>query len=293
MGSGERASQRDAAGQQQLVLSPSTRASHRTSCTVDSLGCFCTAPSPRSRHRRRSRLRPRRRLILISPCRVNPPERSGTSLVAFCDSSRHPADVSLCPQQASRPRRVLRRASCAPSLAPPLDVPRTGTLTPPCARTARTTDAPELHQGRKRAVPHQRGLWAAHVFLERASPLSSPAFPSQSVADSSRSRAEHRPQQDPQEGDQRRSRCSARRLDRPLAPLAPRRRQQVDGPLVDPRPSRPLKQHSATSFLVSAAHAADESARRAAYGCRQSGCCLVRVRPPLSFTSSRRDVQLS
>ncbi|GAA5929797.1 hypothetical protein JCM3775_006555 [Rhodotorula graminis] len=31
---------------------------------------------------------------------------------------------------------------------------------------ARTADSPELHQGRKRAVPHQRGLWAAHVFLE-------------------------------------------------------------------------------------------------------------------------------
>ncbi|GAA5903410.1 hypothetical protein JCM8208_001912 [Rhodotorula glutinis] len=31
---------------------------------------------------------------------------------------------------------------------------------------ARQTDSPQLHQGRKRAVPHQRGLWAAHVFLE-------------------------------------------------------------------------------------------------------------------------------
>ncbi|GAA5844300.1 hypothetical protein JCM9279_001760 [Rhodotorula babjevae] len=31
---------------------------------------------------------------------------------------------------------------------------------------ARSTDSPDLHQGRKRAVPHQRGLWAAHVFLE-------------------------------------------------------------------------------------------------------------------------------
>jgi len=129
--SGERrAGEPERGAGQQLVLSPSTRASHRTSCTVDSLGCFCTAPSPRSRHRRRSRLRPRRRLILISPCRVNPPQRSGTSLVAFCDSSRHPADVSLCPQQASRPRRVLRRASCAPSLAPPPRRPSRGHADP-------------------------------------------------------------------------------------------------------------------------------------------------------------------
>ncbi|BGP51651.1 poly(U)-specific 3'-to-5' RNA exonuclease [Rhodotorula kratochvilovae] len=30
----------------------------------------------------------------------------------------------------------------------------------------RRSDSPELHQGRKRAVPHQRGLWAAHVYLE-------------------------------------------------------------------------------------------------------------------------------
>ncbi|GAA6048647.1 hypothetical protein JCM3770_001998 [Rhodotorula araucariae] len=30
----------------------------------------------------------------------------------------------------------------------------------------RRSDTPDLHQGRKRAVPHQRGLWAAHVYLE-------------------------------------------------------------------------------------------------------------------------------
>ncbi|BGP43436.1 poly(U)-specific 3'-to-5' RNA exonuclease [Rhodotorula kratochvilovae] len=35
----------------------------------------------------------------------------------------------------------------------------------------RRSDSPELNQGRKRAVPHQRGLWAAHVYLERLSKI--------------------------------------------------------------------------------------------------------------------------
>ncbi|GAA5998966.1 HVSL domain-containing protein [Rhodotorula paludigena] len=32
--------------------------------------------------------------------------------------------------------------------------------------TPRRSDSPELHQGRKRSVPHQQGQWAAHVYLE-------------------------------------------------------------------------------------------------------------------------------
>ncbi|GAA5821142.1 hypothetical protein JCM11251_001982 [Rhodosporidiobolus azoricus] len=37
----------------------------------------------------------------------------------------------------------------------------------------RATDSPELHQGRLRTVPHERGQWASHIYLE-LSP--SPAF---------------------------------------------------------------------------------------------------------------------
>ncbi|BGP20052.1 hypothetical protein JCM10213_003564 [Rhodosporidiobolus nylandii] len=37
----------------------------------------------------------------------------------------------------------------------------------------RPTDSPDLHQGRKRTVPHERGQWASHVYLELEP---SPAF---------------------------------------------------------------------------------------------------------------------
>jgi len=36
---------------------------------------------------------------------------------------------------------------------------------------ALATDSPDFHQGRTRAVPHAKGQWAAHIYLERASNL--------------------------------------------------------------------------------------------------------------------------
>ena len=83
------------------------------------------------------------------------------ALVQYSDSESDDADIKLPGYALKRKRSAEGQASTS---LPPLPAAFHDLYTTN-ARIS-TSDNPELHGGRKRAIPHVEGNWPSHVYLE-------------------------------------------------------------------------------------------------------------------------------